>query len=377
MRRLQTVLPWLRPAAFAAGFLVLAGPARGQSPAPAEIDALFATWDRPGSPGCALGVLRDGHFVYQRGYGAANLDYGIPNGPGIVYYVGSLSKQFTAAAVALLAQDGRIGLNDDVHRYFPELPDYGGPVTIRQLIHHTSGIPDLYGLMATAGIPLENVFSDSAAVALIARRRELDFPSGTQYRYSNGGYFLLGQLVKRVTGKSLREYAAERLFRPLGMDSTHFHDQPWSVVPNRAISYQPDGTDFRISYLGNFDKIGAGGLYTTLGDLAKWDADFYQRRVGGEALRRTSLTRGVLAGGDTITYAFGLVLGRLLGRPVVRHDGAMMGFRAALLRFPDERFTVLTLCNLGNIDAGQLADRVAALFLEDLEQKPGSAPLRR
>ena len=362
----------------AAGSACLAvAPLRAQDPAPARIDEIFAPWNRPGSPGCALGVLRDGRFVYQRGYGEANLDYGIANGPGIVYYVGSVSKQFTAAAVALLAQEGRIGLDDDVRRWFPELPDYGRPITIRQLIHHTSGLRDIYTLMELAGLRLEDVFPDSEAMALIARQREPNFPPGTDYLYSNSGYFLLGQLVRRVTGQSLREYAAARIFQPLGMSSTHFHDQPWTVVRDRAVSYQPDGSGFRISYLANFDKAGAGGLYTTLADLAKWDANFYRPEVGGEALLKTLLTRGVLANGVMLDYAFGLTLGRLLGRPIVRHGGAMMGFRADLLRFPAERTTIMTLCNLGTIDPGALADRVAALYLRDLDLHPvaaGDAP---
>lgn len=361
-----------RPLCFLTGFLLLAGGAQAQLPAAARVDSIFAVYDVPGSPGCAVGVVRDGRLVHQRGYGYANLDYGIRNGPEMVYYVGSVSKQFTAAAIALLAQEGRIGLDDDVRRHVPELPDYGAPITIRQLVHHTSGLRDIYVLMSLAGLRLEDVFTDEDALALIARQRELNFAPGSDYLYSNSGYFLLGQIVRRVTGQSLREYADARIFRPLGMTSTHFHDQPWRIVPNRAMSYEPGPDGFRINYLANFDKIGAGGLYSTIGDLAKWDANFYEPTVGGAALLETLHTRGVLAGGDTLSYAFGLVVEPVRGRPAVRHSGAMMGFRSDFVRFPDERTSVITLCNVSTANPGALDDRVAALYLGERVAPPAA-----
>ena len=201
-----------------------------QSPSNPAVDKIFTAWDKPTSPGCALGVLQNGRFIYEHGYGMANLDYDIPNSPRFVYYVGSDSKQFTAASIALLALDGKISLDDDIRKYIPEMPDYGTPITINHLVHHTSGIRDIYGLMSLGGLRLEDVFSDSEAVALIARQKELNFKPGDDYLYSNSGYFLLGQIVKRVSGKSLREFADERIFQPLGMTHTHFHDDPGHVM---------------------------------------------------------------------------------------------------------------------------------------------------
>jgi CubicO group peptidase (beta-lactamase class C family) len=328
------------------------------------VDAIFADFDQVEGPGCALAVVNHGMVEYERGYGYANLDYRIRNGPGMVYYVGSLSKQFTAAAVALLAQDGRISLDDDIRSYFPELPDYGRTMTVRHLVHHTGGLRDVYTLMMLAGIRMEDVFTDEEALALIARQRELNFLPGDDYLYSNSGYWLLGQLVGRVTGQSLRVYAEERIFRPLGMLSTHFHDEPHHVLRNRVVSYGGNADDgYRITYLQNFDKVGAGGLYTTLGDLTKWDANFYSPTVGGTALLETMHSRGALTTGDTLSYAFGLAIGERRGLAVVRHGGALMGFRADMVRYPAERFTVITLCNHGAIDPSALADRVADLYL--------------
>jgi CubicO group peptidase (beta-lactamase class C family) len=338
----------------------------GDRPAPDRIDAVFARYDAPDSPGCALAVVQNGAIVYQRGYGSANLDYGIPNGPDMVYYVGSVSKQFTAAAVALLAEEGRISLDDDVRRYFPELPDYGRTMTIRHLIHHTSGLRDIYTLMSLAGIRMQDVLTDEEALDLIVRQKELNFLPGDDYLYSNSGYWLLGQLIERVTGESLREYADRMIFRPLGMNDTHFHDRPDHVLRNRAMSYSPAGDgDVRIAYLANFDKVGAGGLYSTLADLAKWDANYYDRKVGGPEFMQTLHTRGVLDSGDTLTYAFGNNVQQRRGLDVVRHSGSLMGFRADLVRYPTERFSVITLCNMSSIDPAGLADQVTELHLAD------------
>ena len=351
-----------------------------QSTKEQAVDKIFAEWDKLSSPGCAVGALRNGRFLYKRGYGSANLDYDIPNAPEMVYYVGSDSKQFTAATVALLSLQGKLSLDDDIRRYLPEMPDYGTPVTIRHLIHHTSGIRDMYALMTLRGDRLEDVFPDSDAIALIARQKGLAFAPGSQYSYSNSGYFLLAQIVKRVTGKSLREVADELIFQPLGMTHTHFHDDPGHVMKQRAMSYERDSLgNFRLSYLQNFDKIGAGGLYTTLDDLRKWDGNFYTKKVGGDALQTLIHTRGVLTNGDTLPYAFGNEIRTSRGLRTVEHGGALMGYKAYILRFPDQHFSVLMTCNLGAIDPGPLAHAVAEIYLADKMGPPqvAAAPTPR
>jgi CubicO group peptidase (beta-lactamase class C family) len=330
---------------------------------PEQIDQIFAPWARADSPGCALGVIQNGRFIYQHGYGMANLDYAIANGPDMVYYVGSVSKQFTAAAIALLVKDGRIDLDEPVSKYIPEVAHLPA-MTVRQLVHHTAGVRDIYVLMALAGIRMEDVLPEADAIGLIARQKALNFPPGSEYLYSNSGYLFLAQIVKRVTGQSLRVFAEERIFRSLGMTHTHFHDEPDHVLKNRVVSYQPAGGGFRISYLQNFDKIGAGGLYTTLGDLLKWDDNFYTNRLGAGFLEMVH-TRGVLTNGETLPYAFGLQIGQYRGLRTVRHSGSLMGFKADLVRFPDQRFSIATLCNLENINPTALNNQVADLYLKD------------
>jgi len=340
----------------------------------AAVDAIFAEWDRADSPGCALGVIEDGELTYERGYGSANLDWQIPIATDTVFYTGSVSKQFTAAAIALLAHDGSISLDDDIRTYFPEMPVYERPITVRYLVHHTSGIRDIYTLMSLAGIRLEDVFSDEEAIALIAAQKETNFAPGDEYLYSNSGYFLLAQLVERVSGKTLREYADEKIFVPLGMRDTHFHDDPAHIVARRAISYAPAGDDgFRVSYLGNFDKVGAGGLYSTVRDLLLWDRNFYTGDVGGDAFLERIHTQGVLNGGEELAYAFGLNIGEFRGLDTVSHGGSMMGFKAAFLQFPGERFSLVATCNLGSIEPMGLLRRVAAIYLGESLDAPEAA----
>ncbi|MEE8130889.1 MAG: serine hydrolase domain-containing protein [Vicinamibacterales bacterium] len=334
------------------------------------VDAVFARWDKPDTPGCALGVIQDGELIYQQGYGMANLDWDIPITPETVFYVGSVSKQFAAAAVALLAQDGTLSLDDDIRKYFPEMPTYEKQVTIRHLIHHTGGIRDIYTLMSLAGLRIEDVFPDDDAVTLIAGQQETNFTPGDEYLYSNSDYFLLAELFERAADTTLREYGEERIFGPLGMTDTHFHDQSDHVLKRRAMSYGVNPLAaaeerFVITYLGNFNKVGAGGLYTTIRDLLLWDRNFYSGKVGGQNLLDQIHTRGVLSNGQELDYAFGLILGDYRGLRTVGHDGSMMGFRATYLQFPEQRFSVAIACNLGNISPGVLARQVADLYLAD------------
>ncbi len=335
-----------------------------------QVDAVFARWDRSDSPGCAVGVIEEGELTYELGYGMANLDWDIPITPETVFYVGSVSKQFTAAAVALLAQEGTISLDDDIRMYFPEMPEYKRPITVRHLIHHTGGVRDIYTLMSLAGLRIADVYPDDEAVALIASQQETNFVPGDEYLYSNSDYFLLAQLFKRAADTTLRDYAEEQIFGPLGMTDTHFHDRPDHVLKRRALSYgmnpRAAATEqFVITYLGNFDKVGAGGLYTTVRDLLLWDRNFYTGDVGGQQVLDQIHTRGILNDAAELDYAFGLIIGDYRGLKTVGHGGSMMGFRAEYLQFPEQRFSVAITCNLGNINPGGLARQVADIYLAD------------
>ena len=205
-----------------------------------RIDAVFAEYDRTDGPGCAVGVARAGTLVYGRGYGMGQMDHGIPLSERSVFYLASVAKQFAAAAVVIAAHEGHLSLDDEVRRHIPEFPDYGqGAVTVRHLVHHTGGVRDYLTLMSLAGTPYENILTDEAMLGLITRQKELNFAPGSEHLYSNSGYVLMAEIVKRATGRSLREYADEKIFRPLGMTGTHFHDDRTHIVRDRVFSYDP------------------------------------------------------------------------------------------------------------------------------------------
>ncbi len=336
----------------------------------ARVDAVFAEYDHPDSPGCALGVIENGRLTYGRGYGMANLEYHLPITSRSVFRMASVSKQFTAAAVALLAADGRLSLDDDVRKYLPEMPDFGTPVTIRELLHHTSGVRDYLTLFSLAGYRDDDFYTDDEVVAMLARQKALNFPPGREFLYSNSGYFLLSVIVKRVTGEPLSAYAQQKIFGPLGMTSTHFHDDHTRIVPNRATGYsrRDDGT-WRIDQT-TLDMIGDGGVFTSIDDLVKWDRVYQDHALGGPALVRTLLTPGVLNDGTRTGYAFGLELGTYRGLQTVAHGGAFVGFRTAILRFPAERVSIAVLCNVAQADPDRLSRRVADVVLADRFTEP-------
>jgi CubicO group peptidase (beta-lactamase class C family) len=351
-----------------AAVLLCAGVARAQSWAldaetQPRVDAVFAAYDREDSPGCALGVVRDGRLAYARGYGMANLEHAVPITPQTVFDIGSTSKQFTAAAILLLAQQGKLSLDDDVRKHVPALPAYERTITIRHLLHHTSGLRDYLTLMSLAGVEFDGVTTDADALAFIIRQKSLNFPPGAEHLYSNSGYFLLSVIVKRASGKSLREFAEEHIFGPLAMKHTHYHDDHTEIVPRRATGYAPRRTGGFSVAMSGFEQTGDGAVYTSVEDLLPWDRNFYAPQVGGPELLRGLQTTGTLAGGAPLTYAAGLVVGEYRGLRTVRHGGSWAGYRAELLRFPEEKLSVICLCNLATANPGRLAQQVAEIFL--------------
>lgn len=330
-----------------------------------QVDQLFTQWDKSESPGAVVGVIQKGTLIYSRGYGSANLEHEIPLDEYSSFYMASESKQFTAACIALLSEAGQLDLDADIRKYLPELPEYKDTVTVRNLVHHTSGIKDYLALMSVAGKDFQNVFTAQQVLALIASQGELNNVPGDQYIYSNSGYFLMGVIVERVSGKSLREFAKENIFQPLEMDRTLFHDDHQMLIKNKASGYQSDDDAFQLNAMQNFDNVGSGGLRSCVADLVKWDQNFYTPKIGGKDFLPTMLTRGKLNDGSELTYAFGLVIDRYKGLPVVRHGGAMMGFRTHVIRFPEQKFTAICLANLSTMQPGALVQQIADIYLSD------------
>lgn len=328
------------------------------------IDALFASRDRPGSPGCALAVTRDGKTLYSRGYGYANLDYDVPVTPRTVFDVGSLTKQFIAASITMLELEGKLSLDDSVRRWLPELPAVNEPVTLRHMIYHTSGLRDYLTLFPLAGRGHYHPISHPQILDMMSRQRALASPPGERYRYSNTAYMLLAQVIERASGRTPGEFVEERIFGPLAMDGSLFYDNYEEIIPRRATGYdRHDDGDIRMVHNFNFDVPGDGQMYTTVEDLVRWDD--YLHGADKPAIHPAMLTEGSLDNGEAIARARGLFLGEYRGLRTVQHTGSSWGFRAVLMRFVQPGLAIAIACNDGLSNPLQLAHRVADHYLGD------------
>lgn len=330
-----------------------------------RVDAIFAPWNNATTPGCAVGISRDGVLDYTRGYGMSDLEHGVAITPESIFLAGSVSKQFTAFSIALLAQEGRLSLDDDIRTYLPEMPDVGRTITLSHLIHHSSGLREQGQLLYLAGWRSDDMMTQADMLSIAAKQRGLNFAPGTETLYNNLGYTLLAEIVERVSGKSLAAFADERIFKPLGMNDTHFQDDHTEIVRRRAVGYRvhADG-EWRIS-LPASDYYGPTGLFTTVGDLLTWHDNLVQARVGGQALvaamQRPATTDLGLATG----YGGGLFISTYRGLRTVGHDGVHAGYRADSIAFPDQRLAIVTLCNAATVMPGELTRRVAEVYLGD------------
>lgn len=367
----------MRTTRAAIGLLLLSSPAAHAQSASRDaltvaVDSVFSRYTAS-TPGCAVGVYRSGATVFAKGYGLANVEYDVPITATTPFIVGSVSKQFTAAAIALLVEEKRIALTDDVRRYVPELPDHGTRITIDHLVHHTSGLRDWWELVGLAGMRFDDTYTVQDVLDMTARQLGLNFTPGDRYLYSNTGYILLGVVVQRVTGKSLREFAAERFFGPLGMKDSHYQDDHRQTVRARAYAYSPAVNGAYPIDVWNNDLVGQGGVMTTVLDLAKWDENFYTGTVGGAGFLARQLQRGRLNSDSLLAYAFGLGVGNYRGQAIVEHTGSTGGYRAVITRFPAQHTSIAVLCNISNATPDVLARRVADHVLGDTFLMPAPA----
>jgi CubicO group peptidase (beta-lactamase class C family) len=341
-----------------------AGQARAGTPdssITARVDKLFEKWDKPDSPGCAVGIIKDGQLIYKRGYGMANLDYNIPISPKSVFDISSMVKQFIGMSILLLARQGKLSLDDEIQKYLPEIPRYQSPITIRHLIHHTSGIRSHYGLAAFGRMASFDL-TDDDYLGLIARQKELNHKPGEEYLYTDTAYFLQGLIVQKVSGKSMHEFADENIFKPLGMTNTILEVDRTLPVRNRATSYTPGSSGgFAVATPKN-----RGEMDTTVEDLFLWDQNFYNNKLGGGPdLIREQLSTSMLNNGEKLNYAVGLGVAEYKGLERIGHSGEGGGFTSAMRRFPEQNFSVICLCNVSNIDPDRLVTQVVDIFLAD------------
>lgn len=344
----------------------------------AKVDSLFAEWNKPGMPGAAVGVVHKGKLVYAKGFGEADLETGAKIGPETIFHVASVSKQFTAYAIVLLAQEGKLSLDDDVRKHLPEVPDFGKTITIRHLIHHTSGLRDQWNLLAMAGWQLDDVITKQHVLNLVTRQRDLNFEPGSAFTYCNTGYTLLAEIASRITQQPFAYWMQRNVFKQLGMTNTQFYDNQEGIVKGRAYSFHRTPgtmgpTMFSKSIL-SYGNVGATSLFTTINDMAKWVDNF--RSPQAQAVMKQMLERGRITKGDTLPYAFGLMHGKYKGLAYYGHDGADAGFRSSLLYFPKEDYGFIVLSNQAEFISPKKNLEVADIYLKSFikDDKPAFKP---
>ncbi len=332
------------------------------------IDSLFVEWDKPDVPGCALGIIQDGKLIYSNGYGLGDLEHDIQITPTSVFYTGSVSKQFVTFSILLLEEQGKLELDDKIQKYLPDFPEYDTPLTIRHFIHHTSGVRDYLTLMYLKGRNyLDNTDVDEV-YQLIKKQKELNFSPGEKYLYSNSCYFMLAMIVEKAAGQSIKEFADENIFQPLGMKNTLFYDDNTDLIKNRVFSYSKkrDEDGFN-NLIMRFDLVGSGGVYSCIEDLFLWDQNFYNNKLGkgGQDIIDKMHEEGLLNNGKSSGYAFALNNGTYKGLKTVSHGGSLAGYRAQLMRFPEERFSVIILANRGDANPTRKSFQIADILLKD------------
>jgi CubicO group peptidase (beta-lactamase class C family) len=358
-----------------------------ESPAP-QVDRIFSKWDSTSTPGCAVGAAVDGKPVIAKGYGMADLEHDVKITPDSVFEAGSVSKQFTAAAILLLAREGKVSIDDPVRKYIPELPDYppppdangsgsgaaapkpeakadGSPLTIRHMLNHTSGLRDWGSIEAIAGWPrTSRAYTHAHVLEIVSHQKALNFTPGTKWSYSNTGFNLAAIIVSRVSGVPFAEFTRQRLFEPLGMTHTSWRDDFTRILKNRAIAYSDRSGEFHTDM--PFENVhGNGGLLTTVGDLLKWNENFTSPKVGDAAFVAMQQQPGRFNDGRPHGYAFGLMVNSDKGVRVVEHSGSTAGYSAHLIRYPDQHVSVAVLCNATSARATQYAHDVAWVLLRD------------
>jgi CubicO group peptidase (beta-lactamase class C family) len=337
-----------------------------------KIDSVFRSYTAT-TPGCAVAVVKNGEVIFQKGYGMANLEYAIPVSPNTIFHIASESKQYVAFCMLLLEKEGKISIDDDIRKHLDYIPDFGQKITIRHLIHHTSGLRDQWQLLASAGWQLDDVITQEHIVKLVSKQKALNFNPGEEWLYCNTGYTLMAEIVKKASGLSLREYTQKNIFGPLGMKDTHFHDNYTDIVPGRAYSYSPrPGGQYQHAVL-SYSTVGATSLFTTVLDEAKWLNNYETGTVGGKDLIEKMYQVGVLNDGRKLNYAFALNMGKYKDWQQIGHGGGDAGFRTFACRFPEKQLGVVVFSNAGNADATGLTNRVADVFITENKEAPKPA----
>ncbi len=330
-----------------------------------SVDSAFVAYAGNDGPGAAVAIYKDGEVVFKKGYGLANLEYDIPIRPNSVFHVASISKQFTSFAILLLEKEGKLSIDDDIRKYLPEMYDFGQTITIRHLMSHTSGLRDQWNLLRSSGWRMDDVITKDQIFNLLQGQRELNFNPGDEYFYCNSGYSLMARIVERVSGMDFDDYAMENIFKPLGMNNTHVHDDHTMIVPNRAYSYRADGEGYQKAVL-SFANDGATSLFTTVEDLARWMDNMFTYELGGEEVIKKLSAPTRLNSGEYISYGLGQANSVVRGHKAIGHGGSDAGYRTMIQWYPEEHSGFIVFFNTGNMD-GRVLQKLQSVLLEEKE----------
>jgi CubicO group peptidase (beta-lactamase class C family) len=349
-------------------FLIWAFGLKAQSPdLAAKIDSLVGITVSKGTPGCVVGVVKDGKILYKQMYGMANLDYRIPVTDSTVFNLASVSKQFTAFLVLLLEKEGKLNLDDEIQKYIPELKNYGNPITIRQLIHHTSGIPSTDNLRLFAGLSLEMPWDAEDEFGMIQSYQKLNFKPNEEQNYSNSGYVLLTRIIEKITGMPFSRCLAEKVFKPLNMKNASVYDAPGKIIVNRASGYRKTGESFSKTNTEGDSYFGSTNVYASINDMISWSINLTTKSLGGtQLIDRLFNPTDTLNNGDTIPYTYGFNVRKYRGLKIVEHSGFTMGFKTDIMHYPEVGFSVFVLSNNETSEPWNIATQIVDLCLKDL-----------
>ena len=341
-----------------------------------KIDEIFKNYNS-NTPGCAVAVMRKGEVALKKGYGMATLEFNAPITSSTIFHIASESKQYVAFCMLLLEQQGRLSLDDDIRKYLDWVPDFGKKITIKNLIYHTSGLRDQWQLLANAGWQLDDVITQDHVIKLVSKQKALNFSPGEEMLYCNTGYTLMAEIVKKTTGQTLRKFCDSAIFKPLGMNDTHFHDDYREIVKNRAYSYSPRGAGAYQHAVLSYSIVGATSLFTTVEDEMKWLRNYETGQVGGKALIEKMYETGTLNDGKKLNYAFAIAIDNYKGWKVIGHGGGDAGFRTYACRFPELDLGIVVFSNAGNANPFGLCRQIADLFLtpKQLPETPKGSPI--
>jgi len=337
-----------------------------------KIDSLFERWNNTNSPGCAVGIVRNDSLIFSKGYGLSNLEYNLPITPETIFYMASLSKQFTGYCIVLLARQGKINLDEDIHVYLPWVSDFGKKITVRNLLNHTSGIRDDIGLAAISGLGDDGMFTQDLAINILKRQHSLNFDPGEQYSYSNSNFVLLAEIIKAVSGKGLQVFADSAIFKPLSMSNSRFLEDYTQLIKNKAASYDRLDSSRYANDVQRVYTVGPGGLFTNITDMAKWVSNFYNPKAGDSIDINQLTQKGRLNNKREISYALGIAVDNYRGKKMFVHDGSASGYRTFICICLDLKMGFLVFSNVRDFDPSAKGFEMADFFIntdksEDVE----------